>query len=31
MLSEKQDFNVDKMKGIYKPMTLADEALSAMN
>ena len=23
MLSEKQDFNADKMKGIYKPMTLA--------
>ena len=30
MLSDKQDFNADKMKGIYKPMTLADEALSAM-
>ena len=31
MLSDKQDFNADKMKGTYKPMTLADEALSAMN
>ena len=30
MLSDKQDFNADKMKGIYKPMTLADEALFAM-
>jgi len=31
MLSHKQDFNADKMKGTYKPMTLADETLSTMN
>ena len=31
MLSDKQDFNADRMKGVYKPMILADEALSAIN
>ena len=31
MLSDKQDFDSAKMIGKYKPMTLADEALSAMN
>ena len=31
MLSDKQDFDSAKMIGRYKPMTLADEALSAMN
>ena len=31
MLSDKQDFNAERMKGKYIPVTLADEALSAMN
>lgn len=31
LLTEKQDFNSEKMKGKYKPMNLAEEALSAMN
>jgi len=31
MLSDKQDFNSAKMIGKYKPITLVDEALSAMN
>ena len=31
MLSDKQDFNADRMKGVYRPITLADKVLSAMN
>lgn len=31
MLSEKQDFDSDRMKGVYRPITLADKVLSAMN
>lgn len=30
MLSDKQDFNADRMKGKYKLMNLVDEALAAM-
>ena len=31
MLSDKQDFDSDRMKGVYRPITLADKVLSAMN
>ena len=31
MLSDKKDFDVQKMIGKYKPMSLAEEALTAMN
>ncbi|MBQ7159417.1 MAG: hypothetical protein IJS09_08370, partial [Treponema sp.] len=31
MLSDKKDFDAQKMIGKYKPMSLAEEALTAMN
>ena len=31
MLSDKKDFDTERMKGKYVPVTLADAALSAMN
>ena len=31
MLSGKQDFDSGRMKGVYRPVTLADKVLSDMN
>ena len=31
MLSDKKDFDTERMKGKYFPQTFADEAFSAMN